>query len=412
MSGGPSTTTDANGAYQLAGLAPGTVTITVTHAGYDTVTVSASLGAGVVTSFSPSLYAPGQGPTSATLVGRVVDRATGAAIAVATVKVGTTTATTSATGDFTLASLTTGTVTIEISAAGYTTASFSATLALGTNSAGTIAIDKAPTAITVSGRVTDAANAGAGIGGATLRITGTTLSATTDASGNYAISGIAQTQFTMAVSAAGYQSKNVSVTLTTLANATVDVALDRTVSTGINITQVTPDKAAYDPYTLIELAVGLQNTTAQATLIGLNTTILDPLGNAIMDIAGNATWIAANATATIAVDTHVANQPAGNYSVVVHAFEPISGTLLAEGTASFAINAVTKLGGGITLDPPIAQAEGTRSCHSWNPDRDTASIRHIRLTGQIERCRATKAYFTWIPSRSTPRLFLRSPDRS
>lgn len=361
VSGGPSTTTDAAGAYQLPGLAPGTVTITVSQAGYQSVSVTTTLNAGVVTSFSPALYS-GSAPTQASLQAHIVDRATSAAIAGATLAVGTATATANGTGDVSLAGLATGDVTFQLSAAGYISAGFSATLAPGINNVGTIALDKVPASITVSGMVTDSSSSQA-IGGATVHLTGTTLAATTDSTGAYALTGVTQTSFTLAVSAPGYQSKNVSVTLPALANSTVNVTLDKTVSTGISITQVLTDKTAYDPYTAVELQVSVQNVTSSPVNVALSTSIIDPLGNDVMDVAGVFATIPATTTAPVTVDTHIASQAAGAYSVVVHAYDANSLQLLAEGTASFAINAVTRLGGGITLDPPITQVGTNQAVH-------------------------------------------------
>jgi protocatechuate 3,4-dioxygenase beta subunit len=79
-------TTDARGDYQFTGLPPGGVTITVAKVGYATVTVTATatLAGGGMGFFSPSLYAAGAEPTTATLLGRVVDASDGQPLSGAT----------------------------------------------------------------------------------------------------------------------------------------------------------------------------------------------------------------------------------------------------------------------------------------------------------------------------------------
>lgn len=73
-----STATDGQGRYALLGLAPGPVTITLTYAGYDPVTVSATLFENNILQFSPTLYPENTSPTdanSASVTGIVVDSA-------------------------------------------------------------------------------------------------------------------------------------------------------------------------------------------------------------------------------------------------------------------------------------------------------------------------------------------------
>jgi sugar lactone lactonase YvrE len=361
ISGGPTTTTDATGAYQLSGIIPGAVTISLSATGYQTVTLSATLSAGVIVAFSPSLYAPGQGPTDAALKGKIVDRATGQPIANAAVAVGSQSAATSATGDFSITPVPVGSASINVSAAGYVSVTYTATLSAGVNDVGTLMLDKQAASVTISGHVSDS-TAGTAIGGATLQVVGTTLTATTDATGRYSIAGVTTTQFTLSVAAAGYQSKQAAVTLPTLVDSTVDVTLDRVPVSGINIVGIAQDATSYDPYTKFDLDVSVQNTGAAAANLVLTATVNDALGNPVIHTFPQAATIPGATTTTVELEPHLANQPAGTYGILVQAFAG-DGTLVAEGTSSFGINAVQRISGGITLDPPITQSGTGQPVH-------------------------------------------------
>jgi hypothetical protein len=102
ITGGPSTRSDANGRYLVAGALAGAYTVSVTMTGFDTLTASGTLIAGVSSLFSPSIYPSGTTPTTAALQGHVVDAATQQPIGGATVNVGTTSATSDSTGAFAL----------------------------------------------------------------------------------------------------------------------------------------------------------------------------------------------------------------------------------------------------------------------------------------------------------------------
>jgi choice-of-anchor A domain-containing protein len=363
IAGGASATTDAAGSYQLGGLIPGPATVTVTKTGYQSATISTTLSAGVVLYFSPSLYAPGQGPTDATLTGKVADLATGQPVAGASVKIGTSTTTTAANGTFTLAGLTVGNAAIEVSAAGYVTANLTATLAQGVNNVGTITIARTPASVRISGRVSDAAS-NLPIGGATVRLVGSTLTATTNSNGNYELAGITQTQFTLAVAAAGYQSKNIAVTLPTLADSTVNATLDAVPPSTVVLRRVSTALPSYGPFKAIEIELDVQNTSSAAASILFTATVLDPLGNPIHEVPGTMATIAANTQVEVELETHLAADPAGTYSILVRGFA-LDGTLAVEGSTSFQVLAVSALGGGIGISPPIVQA-GTNQPVSLN----------------------------------------------
>lgn len=363
ITGGPSAVTDASGAYQIAGLAPGSATITVSKTGYQDVTATTTLSAGVVYTFSPSLYPVNQTPVGATLKGKIVDRASTQPIAGATVKVGTASTATDAAGVFVLAGLAAGSATIEVSATGYRASALSATLAQGTNDAGTIALDAQAVSVRVSGRITDTATS-LPVAGASVSIQGTTHSATADANGFYSITGVSQTQFTLAVAAVGYQLKVVALSLAVLADTNVDVTLDRTAATGtITIKRVVTDLPSYNPYATIDITAELQNASASPAGITLRASIRDVSGRTVLESAALPVTVPGSAPAySVALTTHSENLPPGPYLAVVRGFDD-AGNVQTEASASFAINPLVRMGGGITLDPPIVQSGTNQSIH-------------------------------------------------
>ena len=366
--GGVSAATDANGNYSITNIAPGTVQVSVAKTGYQTINATATLASGVILVYSPSLYPPGQGPNAASLTGTVVDAATNQPIAGAVVTVGSQSATTDANGAFTLNGLSAGAVSIVVSASGYNSATLTGSLANGSNSTGVVALSAATTNPTLSGVVTDAGS-GQPIGGATVAIQGTALIATTNSSGAYSIAGLTQTQFTVVTTAPGYQSSSTSVTLTQLANATLNIALARSIANGVSITTVTTDSAQYPPQTDINVVVSLHNAGAIDAVVTVQAIAYDASGNPAFQVVGQATTVPAGGDATAALEASSGNLVAGTYSLHAQALDG-AGNLLSERSTSFDITGLAAIGGNVTLDPPIAQA-GTAT-----PVHVTASVRN------------------------------------
>ena len=213
--GSLSTTTAANGAYEIANIPTGTVSFSANATGYLTAAGSASLSAGSTTIFSPRLETTNGGGSSngtgtGTVQGVVTDASTGNGIAGATVGVGALNTTTAATGSYVLSGVPAGSVSVTVSAAGYQAASGSGTL----NANGVMLFSPQLTTeglstvdpSTVTGVVTDA-NSGNPIAGATVSLSGsTTESVQTDATGSYSIGGIFTGTIHIVASAAGHDS--------------------------------------------------------------------------------------------------------------------------------------------------------------------------------------------------------------
>jgi ELWxxDGT repeat protein len=175
-----SATTDASGFYALSGLPTGVYTLTATRSGYQitpasrTVTVNDHLNG---QDFTATLL-------TYTIGGRVTDSA-GNGVAGVTVSAGERSATTDATGFYTISGLPTGVYTLTATRSGYQITPASRTVTVNDHLSGQ---DFTATLLTytISGRVTD----GAGNGVAGVTVSAGERSATTDANGFYALSGL------------------------------------------------------------------------------------------------------------------------------------------------------------------------------------------------------------------------------
>ena len=222
LANGTAATTASDGTYEIAGLAPGAVTIEASAPGYQSATGTGTLIAGGITLFSPQLSVGDAGGTpSSTLHGVVTDVTSGNPIANASVSVsGANTASTltDAAGSYALDGLSAGIVEIDVSASGYDSANVSTQLPGNTTvefsptlfAAGT-APDDANTE-GVSGKVVDSTT-NQPLGGVTIDATspdGTTQQTTTDASGDFEVAGLSQATVTLSFTLANYASAQFS----------------------------------------------------------------------------------------------------------------------------------------------------------------------------------------------------------
>ncbi len=204
------TTTDASGNYTLSGVPAGSYTLTPSKSGYSfspaslSVTVSGNLSAQNFTA-SPLTYS---------LSGRVAT-GSGTGLSGVTISDGARNGVTDATGTYTISNVPAGTYTLTPSRSGYSfnPASLSVSVSgnvTGRNFTGT------PLTYSLSGRVADAS--GTGLSGVT--ISDGTRTATTDASGNYTLSGIPAGSYTLTPSKSGYSFSPASLSVTVSSNLT------------------------------------------------------------------------------------------------------------------------------------------------------------------------------------------------
>ncbi|TME80751.1 MAG: hypothetical protein E6I43_13045, partial [Chloroflexi bacterium] len=207
--------TDANGAYTIAGLAPGTYTATATASGYASQSTSVTLTTGSTTTQNFALA-----PNPGTITGTVTDAGTGAPIAGATVSYSGGSTSTDGSGAYTLANVAEGSYSVTASATGYASQSRTVTVGPGATATQNFALTRPNGAIT--GTVTSAAT-GSPISGATVSYSGG--STTTNGSGQYTLSNVATGTYNVTASATGYSSASQSVTVGSGQTATANFAL-------------------------------------------------------------------------------------------------------------------------------------------------------------------------------------------
>lgn len=361
--GSASVKTDATGAYQLTGIAPAYTTVKATLAGYTDISLVVSFEAGKNYVFSPVM---GSNATYATLQGKVVDGAGGAAIPGSTLSIGGITQTAGADGGFIFENLNPGAFTINVSAAGYQPVTLTGTMTLGVNDVGSITLTKTATTRKLSGVVTDAVSQ-APIAGATLSIAGLATTATSAADGRYSFDAVAGSGARLTATATGYVTQTFAVSFSQAGDANFDVELSRPIASRIAINHVQTDKPLYDPFSLITLEVELQNGDAQPASLLVEADVMDPQNKVVYTFMANASagWagvrqpnqpimLPANGSLTAPMEWHVLRQPAGTYQVRARAIDG-QGRVVAEGQTSFDISSVAMMNGGVTTTPPLVQ---------------------------------------------------------
>jgi len=371
--GSASATTDTAGAYSIDALSAGDATIQVVRSGYQTVTATATFVAGQHYAFSPTMYPTNTTPpTTATLRGTVVDAATQAMIAGATVAVGTRTATSGSNGKFEIAGLPPGVFSADVSAAGYQTVTASGTLVVGIDDIGTIALGKVPATSTLSGLVSDASS-DAPIPGAALVVEGQAVSGVSGPDGRYALGGITGTQLTLQVTANGYLSSRLGINLPQPGANTLDVRLTPAQASGLSFEEVKTSAPVYGPSDKIELEIEVRNATDAAADLVVDADLRDPQGNVVYVFKANSygpgqffpnlpVSFPAASTTPIEMEWNALRLQAGSYTIYARGSDA-SGRVITDGTTQFSVRSEPSIRGAVTVDPPLAQAGTSRPVH-------------------------------------------------
>jgi C1A family cysteine protease len=188
---GKSATTSSTGAFSLTGVAAGSYTVSAALSGYNAYTSSAlTVAANQVLAITlvPSTYSVSGTVKSGT-----------AAVAGATVSIGSLSTTSGSDGYYSLSGLSAGAYTMAASKAGYTT--YTGSLGISGNLSG-LNIALVQGNFTVSGSVRAGSSSGAALAGAVVSVAG--KSATTDAAGAFSVSGVAPGTYQLNATKTGY----------------------------------------------------------------------------------------------------------------------------------------------------------------------------------------------------------------
>ena len=273
-SGGNGAITGADGGYTLQ-VPGGTATVTAALAGYQSASESVTVTAGQSVQAATLQIQP---INPGNVAGSVVD-SNGAALSGATVTAAGLTTSTAADGSYALNNLPAGQTTIQASLTGFQSGSTTVTVVAATTTAA-----PAITLVSGSGSVTGnvKSTSGAAIAGASVGFGGGT--ATTDANGNYTLTGVPVGTIQLVASASGFQSMTQSVTVSGGATSTANFTLAPGASSGSVTGKITNASSgaivtsatvswsggsttsnASGIYTLTNVPAGTQNITAVKT---------------------------------------------------------------------------------------------------------------------------------------------------
>lgn len=230
LSGAASATTTANssGAYTFSGLANGTYTITPSRAGYTFSPTSATVAVNGANVTSGTNFTATAQTTTYSISGTISPAAGGSGTTVTLSGAASATTTADSAGNYTFSGLANGNYALTPSKAGYT---FSPTSQNATvNGANVTGINFTANAQTntfsISGTIT-VSGTGAPLSGVAVALTGAAAATTTtDSSGNYSFSGLANGTYTVTPSLSGY----------TFTPANQTVIVNGANQTGVNFT--------------------------------------------------------------------------------------------------------------------------------------------------------------------------------
>ncbi len=363
--GANNATTNAAGQYQIAGIASGSATITATKTNYQTVNASVAFEAGKAYIFSPTIYYSGYTPAAPSLKGKVVDVITNAAISGATLTLGQSTQASAADGTFEFTALSAGAFSLGVSASTYQTVTATGSLVAGPNDIGSVALAKAAATSSISGVVVDAST-NTPVAGALVAVQGTALTATSGADGKYAIAGITTTSFKLLVSAASYLTSTQNISLQQVGVAVIDIKLIKSQPSGITLESVKTSKPIYSPNEELQVDVELRNTQTTATDVVVEALIIDAQNSVALQLKANAKGLGVNppnlpislgaaSVRLVPMSKFLIRQAAGTYTAVVRVIDT-NGLVIGEGKTTFNVTGQPIMGGGLTIDPPLAQA--------------------------------------------------------
>ncbi|MES3023162.1 MAG: carboxypeptidase regulatory-like domain-containing protein, partial [Pseudomonadota bacterium] len=363
--------TDASGAYQLTGLSPGPATVSIKAAGFQSISAPFTLEANVAYVFSPRLTATtGTPPTLTSISGVLIDEASKNALVGASVQLsGSATVLTVVGGAFNFPTVTPGAFSLTLSATGYKAMQVAGVSVAGVNSLGNISLAKLPATTTLSGTITDAATKLA-IAGVMVKVDGQGMPVLTGGDGKYLIAGLNGTSFTLMVSASGYLARSEQIKISEVGPGVADLALQAQGSSDSDVSfiKVETFSPSYPASGVIPLEMVLANNAAQSTAVQVSALVLNEQDSVVyeylaspiigwqgLNYGNDPVTLAPNSSFAIIIDWNSSRLPAGPYRVKASALD-VNGRMVAQAETTFSVTAGAMLGGGVSADPPLAQA--------------------------------------------------------
>ena len=297
--------------------------------------------------------------TTYTVSGYVNDTATSTGLAGVKVTVGTSTtltATTDSTGFYTLTGVVSGTHTLNYTKTGYDLGTASVTVNGANLTTTPIAVAVTVPKYTVSGYVNDSANSSALTGVVVTVASNTSLTATTDSTGFYSITGVSDGTYTLNFAKTGYDGATSSATVSGAALTATAVPMTQTVTykitgyiynstTGLGLAGATVTVVSNSSLTATTDANGLYTINGAAPgSYTLNITLAGYTFSTVVVVVGSADAVASkvNLSATL---------PSGQFRfVLTWGAAPADLDLYSRMPDATVINYTVKTGTGISLD--------------------------------------------------------------
>jgi thermitase len=252
------TLTDALGSYSIGNVSPGSYQVTASKDGYQSssLTVNVVSETTAVANFSLSqIVVPGS------ITGSVTDAKDGAAIVGATVSDGTRTATTDASGKYTITAVPPGTYQVTASKSGYQSSSLTVNVVSETTAVANFSLSQILTPGSITGSVTDAKD-GSAISGA--QVSAGTRTVTTDASGKYTVANVPPGTYVVVASKAGYQNSSLTVNVFSGGTTIAKFSLSQILTPG-SITGSVTDAQGGSPIVSATVSDGNRTATTDAS---------------------------------------------------------------------------------------------------------------------------------------------------
>jgi hypothetical protein len=218
--GSASAVTDNSGDIEFDALTPGSISVSVQKAGYQSVQATVMVSGGQILNFTQPLQSSTTigGSGASTLTGTIIDAGSSAPISGAVFSLSNGASNTSGSdGSFSVSGLSSGPYTATVSAAGYATQTLSLQIpARVTASLGSISLypsndSSAPNTVTLVGTVVDGLS-NKPLAGVAVTLVGGAPSATSNAQGQFTLVDIPSLSFQLHFAAAGYSDISYSVT--------------------------------------------------------------------------------------------------------------------------------------------------------------------------------------------------------
>ncbi len=379
LGGGLAGTSGADGIFTVSNVPRGNYVANLNAAGYVPQSYVVAFPPGALGNLGDlMLYAASSStaPTSLNLSVTVVDGVTRAPIAGASVRVVETgaSAVTGADGRALLSGIAVKSFNLALSATGYDPATYAFQASAFGDAQATLALappGNGATTSTLTGTVTDIVTS-APIAGARVSIDGTSLSAITATNGSYTLNAIGALDFTLTTSAVGYGQVSSPVHLVAPGNYVLNPGLQPIAGTSFQILTVTanPVNVASDSTALFTAKVAsLLSAPASALIVG---EVVNAAGESIAIVTPYAEetttpssefQFGALETKTLTIPWSTGQFAPGAYRLILRAVTPGSinqaqplGQVLAENSAAVSITQTLKIGGALSINPPLVQA--------------------------------------------------------